>query len=196
MTSSRASSCECESKTLTADLLYENSLQGQQHLASRAGMVVTPGGFVTLSGCAVRSRVSSALRDLARTVPSLCLVGWSQGWSSSFRDGSQLCFFCERLEPPEERCPQCKDTRSWSTLSATFSMSFSADVQGEATQVEFAIEARALPFISISSDDAISDELAKFTGAGSAEDCALGDDASEGGDQVDEPNAAPSHGLT
>ena len=25
-----------------------------------------------------------------RTVPSLCLTGWSQGWSSSFRDGGQF----------------------------------------------------------------------------------------------------------
>lgn len=162
MTSSRAASADSESKTLTADLLCENNLRGSQHLSSRVGLAVTPGGFVTASGCTVRSRVGAAMRDLAKAVPGLCLVGWSQGWSSSFRDGSQLCFFCERMESGEERCPQCKDARSWSTLSATLNMSFSAEVHGEAVQVEFAIEARALPFVSISSDDQFLAELAKI----------------------------------
>ncbi|CAE7520438.1 unnamed protein product, partial [Symbiodinium pilosum] len=64
MTSSRAASCDSESKTLTADLLYENNLQGLQHLSSRAGLVVTPGGFVTSSGCTVRSRVGPGMREL------------------------------------------------------------------------------------------------------------------------------------
>lgn len=36
-----------------------------------------------------------------RTVPSLCLTGWSQGWSSSFRDGGQLCV----SDILEVRCP-------------------------------------------------------------------------------------------
>lgn len=158
MTSSRASPSDSETKTLTADLLYENCLQGHQHLAGQTGLLVTSGGFVSRNGCFIRRRVGAALRDLARTVPSLCLTGWSQGWSSSFRDGGQLCFFCER-DASEERCRQCKDTRSWSTLSASFSMSFSLEVNGDPTQVEFAIEARALPFMSISSDVRIYDKL-------------------------------------
>ncbi|CAK9048203.1 Uncharacterized protein SCF082_LOCUS26885, partial [Durusdinium trenchii] len=100
MTSSRASPCESETKTLTADFLYENYLQGHQHLSRSTGLLVTPGGFVTSTGCFLKRRVGAALRELARQVPSLSLTGWSQGWSSSFRDGGQLCFFCER--DPEE----------------------------------------------------------------------------------------------
>jgi len=38
-------------------------------------------------------------------------------------------------------------------------MSFSLEVNGDPTQVEFAIEARALPFMSISSDVRIYDKL-------------------------------------
>ncbi|CAE7520424.1 unnamed protein product, partial [Symbiodinium pilosum] len=95
-------------------------------------------------------------------------------------------FFCERMEVGEERCPQCKDARSWSTLSATFSMSFNAEVAGEPTQVEFAIEARALPFISISSDEKIYSELGKIiTHSNAVEDARLVDGAetvSEGED--------------
>eukprot|EP00913_Durusdinium_trenchii_P025747 g24163.t1 len=98
MTSSRASPCESETKTLTADFLYENYLQGHQHLSRSTGLLVTPGGFVTSTGCFLKRRVGAALRELARQVPSLSLTGWSQGWSSSFRDGGQLCDW----EAPEE----------------------------------------------------------------------------------------------
>lgn len=38
---------------------------GHQHLASRTGLLVTPGGFMSRNGCLIRRRVGPALRDLA-----------------------------------------------------------------------------------------------------------------------------------
>ena len=115
MTSSRASCCESESKTLTADLLYESSLLGSQHLAGGTQLLMTPGGFVSRGGHFLRRRVGGALRELARSVP-LCLTGWSQGWSSSFRDGKQLCFFCER-DPEKARLEDLRPRKPiWETL--------------------------------------------------------------------------------
>jgi len=68
-------------------------------------------------------------------------------------------------------------------------MSFSVEVNGDPTQVEFAIEARALPFMSISSDVRIYEKLEDIFGK--LDDETEQFDEDEMGEMGDEHSAEP-----
>ena len=93
---------------LTANLVLD---LGLACLSRRAGLFISPGGFVTLSGGRLRDRLHPALQELREALPDLAPVAQTSSWVSSFGAGGEGDMGTPRAGEPSGG--------SWSSLPYT-----------------------------------------------------------------------------
>eukprot|EP00929_Paragymnodinium_shiwhaense_P088421 TRINITY_DN48743_c0_g1_i1.p1 TRINITY_DN48743_c0_g1~~TRINITY_DN48743_c0_g1_i1.p1 ORF type:complete len:721 (+),score=35.37 TRINITY_DN48743_c0_g1_i1:116-2278(+) len=146
---------------LTFPWCRPEQLRGQALVGCKGadGVLLSPDGAPL-----VTSRLPGAIRKLRSTLVLLCpglgpveieLVDAKQGWSSKSQKKAIPCF-AHRLVGLRTGCAECDERRGtpgWSSLAATFTLSFSVvSRNGDQSKLDFRVLAPVVPFVSVTTD--------------------------------------------